>query len=744
MLVALAPFALSVSLGRRLLPLADGVLQNATAMLVCLLAVSLPGALHARLERLAFLRAKAVPPAPPPRCAPPQQECEWRELPNGLRYRTTAGGEICMGGPITSYHLFSNGIVLGTDHLTLSTDGRYAACNDLRHGRPIMLADLENGIVRDCEADDEVDAIRAAGAQLAEVRHLLRRPGSVQYVRVHGLWVAPDCEIPPDQFVLPDPQGRPRLHLERKLDEAALLTADAPLSLLLTGDYTLSLDGEALPVRTSSPTGIVWSEDGDMLLIPALPRQPGAAGSHWLWRRNGLSGWVNPLRWNVEDSLPSGGMRGVCTIDAEGYWVELYMNHPSGTGYPQRALQSRFPSCFYGGAPREWITGADERGRLVIQELTDTDASLRVRLPWSGLREEATLESCPAPATSPTTAVARFTPQPWPGGGLRPYRVEAGAATAEDVALFHLWSDCGRYLALQPHCRRGEAPNRFFVLDTSSGRRLETRFRACGLHLLGWACGELQVGIVVGKVSDIHFSFDPFAAVDPPPRPAEDGNLHGKWLITEGLRFRVADGGEQLIGPLSKQVVLTLPPYPNAAFDFHYRAPTGDRSVFVFGARNKYQDDYDRAQCCRYQARAITSDGICLEGLGVGMIWSENGRYLMVTNRVPRDHPDYRDTAWKARLVDCDERLIYPEISLGCMPIFETWSGDSIDYRQVDDDWWREDVESRPARLPLADLLEGEPEALRCQEGFWLPAGSPWLPHWREAFALAFGDTSRR
>lgn len=742
-LAALAPFSLSVSLGRRLFPLADGILQNVISVVVCLLAISLPGALHSRLERLRFLRRAETPPQSPPVYAPPAPKIEWRDLPNGLRYRTTEGGEICMGGPVTSYHLFSNGIVLGTGALTLSADGRYAACDDLRHGRPVMLADLENGIVRSCEEENEVRAILASGPQLAEVKHLLRRPGSIQYVRVHGLWVEPDCEIPPDRLIVPDLQGRPRLCLERRLDEAALLAADDPWAHLLKGNYTLSLDGEPLPVRASSPRGIVWSEDGDMLLVPALPAQPGAAGSHWLWRRNGPSGWVDPLKWDVSDKLPSGDMRGVSAIDAEGYWVDLYMNRPSDSGYPQRTLHLRFSSCFYSGAPREWVTGADERGRLVIRELADAEANLRVRLSWDGGDggdDDATLESRPAPGATPTTAVAHFTPQPWSGGGLRPYRVEAGPAAAQNVALFHLWSDCGRYLALQPRGGRAEAADRFFILDTVTGRRLETGFRACGLQLLGWACGELQVGFVVGRVPDIHFSFDPFAAVDPPPHPEEDSNLHGEWLLTEGLRFRVTDDGEQLIGPLPKQVVLTLPPYPNAAFDFHYRAPTEGRSVFVFGARNEYQDDYDRAQYCRYQARAITSDGICLENLGVGMIWSEDGRYLVVTSRVPRDHPDYRDTAWKARLVDCERRLIYPEVSLGCMPIFESWSDEGIDYRQVDDDWWREDVETLPARLPIADLLAGEAEALRWQDGLWLPAGNAWQPKWREAFALAYGD----
>lgn len=747
LLAALAPFALAVSLGRRLFPLAAGFLQNGLAIVVCLAAVILPGLLHACLGRLPFLRPKD-PESKPPAIDQPDADRGWRDLPNGLRYRTAWGGEIAMGGPLATYHFFSNGIELGDGSLILSADGRYAACNDLRNGSPLLLADLENGIVRKCAESDEVHAIRTAGPRLDQVKHLLGRPGSVQYVRVRGLWVSPDQAIPPDSLILPDRQGRPRLRLERHVDEAMLQAADEPLACLLTAKYTAHLDDEPLPLFTHAPDCILWSDDGDLLLVPATASHSDVPGSHWLWRQDGTSGWVTPLAWKVEESLPSGALTGVSEIDADGYWADLTMNRPSDTGYPQRTLALRFPSSFTCGArPSEWITGADARGRLVIRQSDGAEYSLRVRLPWRGSGDAALIESClalPSEADS-ATALARFVPQP--GGassGLRRYRVEAGAATANDVSLFHLWSDCGRFLVLQPHVGRGEAADRFFVLDTVSGRRLDSDFRGSGLQLLGWAYGELQVGVALGCVPDTDNAFDPFTQFDPPPRPEEDGSLHRKWLLTEAQRFRIEADGGRLAGPLRKCIDLTQPPYPNAAFDFRYRAPAGDRSVFVFGARNEYQDHYDRAQCCRYQARAVTSDGICLEGLGVGMIWSPDARYLVVTGRVPPEHPEYDDLAWKARLIDCERRLLYPEIALGCMPIFETWTDDGIDYRQVDADWWREDVETRPARLLLADLLAGEAEALREQEGLWLPVGNAWHPQWPLAFAQAYGAYPRR
>ncbi|HZX32921.1 MAG TPA: hypothetical protein VFF03_16340, partial [Rhodocyclaceae bacterium] len=277
-------------------------------------------------------------------------------------------------------------------------------------------------------------------------------------------------------------------------------------------------------------------------------------------------------------------------------------------------------------------------------------------------------------------------------------------------------------------------------LDTVSGQRLETAFRGHGLQLAAWVAGELQVATVVGSVRGLD-CFDPFMPIAPPPAPESDGRLRHEWLLAESLRFRVDPAGSALLGPLAKRVDLTLPPYPNAAFDFYYHAPGKRRSIFVFGARNEYQDDYARAESCRYEARAVTSDGICLAKLGVGMIWSEDGRYLVVTTRVPvsRGHPDYEDLVWKARLVDCEQRLIYPEVDLGGMPIFEGFAGERVDFRRVDADWWREDVDTVPAHLDMAALMQGRPAPLVQRECLWLADDGDWHPRWREAHTRAFG-----
>lgn len=736
LLVTLTPLALAVSLGRQLFPQASGFAAGSAAVAACASVVVLAFLLNARLARLPILAHEAEPmtDSAPPNTPPPT----WTNLPNGLRYRSQCVGEIGMGGPPVNMHYFSNGIELGDGDLHLSASGRYALCTGARHFSQFVLADLEQGRLRRDFSADEQQAMAADLRHPERLAPFLADARSAQLRRVGELWVEPELDLPLDEIVLPDPLGRERLHLRRRFDPAALHAAAEPLRYLREADYAVFLDDAELPLTTRVPEQIVWDASGDMLLVPGADGRHSTAGpgTHWLWRRHGPCGWASPRCWDSAACLPSGGMLAVSAIDRDGYWLDIYMNYPSHRAYPQRSLALRFPEAHALGGPSEWIVGADERGRLRIRELDGAEPRLRVRLAWSSEVPAGLVES-----TTATGSLARFHPIPAERrNGLLPYRVEAGAASADAVQLFHLWSDCGRYLALQAHPGRGQAADGFFVLDVVSGRRLDTPFRGAGLQLIAWQEGELQVAAVAGCVDSIHYSFDPFAATRPPPPPEPDGSLRHEWLLCESQRFRVDPARMELEGPLPKLVHLTQPPYPNAAFDFQYQAPGERRSVYVFGARNDYQDNYDRAQCCRYQARAITSDGICLAGLGVGMIWSDDGRYLVVTTRVAPDHPGYDDLAWQLRLLDCQERRLYPGYPLGCMPILESLAGERLAYRRVDVDWWRDDVETTPASLHLDILRRGSPRPLICRGGLCLlPEEETQEQRWQEVYLRVFG-----
>ena len=771
LLTVTLPFVLTFSTAATLFRWADGFLLTLVALLGSLvpLFITLALSLWVDLAQRGATAAATADNEPlnglptTPMTVP--DNAIWNTLPNGLRYRTDWTGEIGMGGPQTYCHVFSNGIELGDGTLYVSVDGHYAASTGVGSSTDIAFADLENGRVRVWSSSDDAARLARIAPDLARMADCLDAADTEQYVAHHGLWLPADAELAPETITLTSPAGNRQMRCDALLDATHLLGGDSPRQYLQNPLYHLTLidaQGErALPVETTVPDAIVWSDDGNYCLIPSLPgyqaerrQRDGAmdSGTHWLWcadETNAVSRWVNPRQWSPDASLSSSSVGEVVALDAAGYELAITLNASADDGYPQRFRNLRSPSAHHcGTTPSTWVCGADERGRLIVASPGDArydEAEARhaahlltVRCAWDqqNWNHDGDGIVTSRPRLDDGIGCARFIPQrSTTFDSLLPYRLEVGAITIEAVSLFHLWSDCRRYLVLQAPLARHATPDTFFVLDTLTGTRFDTPYRACNVQLIAHHNGELQVSHVLGCVPD-NYDFAPFTPVAPPPTPEAGSYLRHEWLLMESVRFHLTEAG--IVGPLPKHVELAQPPYPNAAFDFIYRAPNGQRSVFVFGARNEYQDNYPREQCCRYQARAITSNGICLDQLGVGMLWSDDGHYLVVTSRVPPEHPDYDDLAWYARLLDCEQRVIWPAIALGCMPIFESFAASAIHYRRVDVDWWREDVESEAAILPLADLRRGKPTALIGDDGLWLLPDTRPSPEWRKTYARIY------
>ncbi|MEC5384228.1 hypothetical protein VVD49_00765 [Uliginosibacterium sp. H3] len=661
--------------------------------------------------------------------APSTEQAHWDVHPSGLRYRSEIVGEIGMGGPATYAHRFDNGVVLGNGSLYIGEHGRYVACTGVDSACDITLMDFETGRSRQwTDCDDARLLCGERGPEHPKLRGRLQSPKAVQWKRAHGLWLHPDVEVAREKIELCDEAGRHRLELEAIFDEAQLRDMADSASYVAQPFYRIKLDGRELSLRTALPDEIVWSKAGDRLLIPAVAQDAG--GSHWLWREDADAIWVTPA-WQSDRALECASLSRVNEIDSEGLWILFSVGAPRGGGYPNAWRALRSPDSFtYGSYPNEWVRGADEHGRVEVVALTGNETSWRLRLRWDELGQPEALgvvETRRGANGSP--AVFEALPSR-PDDRLTRYRVRAGKAVAEDVQLFHLWSDCGRFLVLQPYA--AGATDTFFVLDTESGRRLDTTYRVAGLQLNSFECGQLQVQAPVGCVPP-RYGFGPFEKIGRAPSPNDEGEtfaVEDDWLLMESLRFRVDMTKGSIDGPLTKCVRVKKPPFPNAAFAYVYPSPDGKRWVHCFGARDEYNDSYERGQESRYQACAITSDGVCLEGLGAAMIWSQDSRYLFFTTRLPREHADFEDMDWKGRVLDCETRQLHGAKDLKGLAILDQFDADGLKWRWVEVDWWREDVGTTPKHFSMKSLLAKLAQPLEMHGELWLPAGAQRRQDW--------------
>jgi hypothetical protein len=661
--------------------------------------------------------------------APSTGKIHWEVHPSGLRYQSSIAGEIGMGGPATSRHLFDNGVELGDGALYIGNGGRYVACTGVRYACEITLMDFETGrCVKWSDCDDAKLLRGERGPEHPRLRRRLQSPQAVQFRRAHGLWVHPEADLAPEKITLSDKAGRHRLELAAIIDDAELREMAEAARYLEQPFYRVMLDGLELPIQTASPGEIVWSEAGDRLLIPA--KGVSAEGSHWLWREDSAPAWITPS-WPGSLALPSANLNKVVEIDRETVCASFSVGTPSGGGYPNAWLDLRSPSSFtYGSYPDEWVRGADEYGRLDVVTLESEKTNWQVRLHWDelGLNDKLGVIETQRGQHNPR---AVFEPMPArPGDRLARYRVCAGKAAAKDVHLFHLWSDCGRFLVLQPYAVG--APASFFVLDTQDGQRMDSTYSVPGLQLNSYERGQLQVQAPVGSVPR-RYEFGPFEKIDRAPAPNAEGEtfaIEGDWLLMESQRFRVDTEAGLIDGPLSKCVRVTKPPFPNAAFAYLYPSPHGQRWVHCFGARDEFNDDYERGQESRYAACAITSDGVCLEGLGVAMIWSEDSRYLFFTTRLPRDHADFEDTDWEGWLLDCSTRQLHGPTKLEGLPIFDAFNATGLTWRRIDSDWWRDDLETEERFFSLQALQARPAQSLEKYGSLWLRAGAEQRSEW--------------
>jgi hypothetical protein len=147
-------------------------------------------------------------------------------------------------------------------------------------------------------------------------------------------------------------------------------------------------------------------------------------------------------------------------------------------------------------------------------------------------------------------------------------------------------------------------------------------------------------------------------------------------------------------------------PSPLAAFDIVYPGPMGQR-VYLEGARGRYDDAGPRPQDARFGAVACTRGGLAVAGLSPAMVWSADGRWLLLVHA-----PDPQLPTWTPWLLDTEnERLHRPHAedashaTLPGLPFFLGFHGGSARYEWCEHPWWAPGTPRQSGVLVLDSLL---------------------------------------
>jgi hypothetical protein len=621
----------------------------------------------------------------------------WSRLPgSGLRFRLVPGAKPRSSQPQGCTWVFEDGHVLeGRDRsLHVSRDGRWLVVRSLRNGGVLA---LDRQAARRLYWTD--------GAALwAQIEGSERWPKSIEQWRPladqdeplllrFGLWLseAEARRAAPDRIEIPDPQGRPRLAFVAQRESTRVAEALQPLSYALQPGYEVQLDRVVLPFTVAGPDCAVWRADGEALLLV-----PDDGSGVWL-HEDGQPPRRFALRWDVKHGHPALSLGRVRALDARRVGIELKQSLPASS-YPQ-----------------PWDTGSIDAGQRVagslawISPLPDGAASVREFEPpgewmlWLPLDDLADSESrAEVESLGPGGHVALFQRQ---AEGCWRCRLDGETLPFSPLSLLHVWSDDGRHLVLQPAVAEGGIAETCVVVDCASRALLSGRLQGLELRPIAMLGGVLQVRQVLGRVQAPGGAL--LAGTHEPGRGvALLQPRRQQWWRLSCERYAVSADGETMQGPLPRFVQVRVPPSPLAAFDLVYPGPMGQR-VYLEGARGRYDDAGPRPQDARFGAVACTRGGLAVAGLSPAMVWSADGRWLLLVHA-----PDPQLPTWTPWLLDTEnERLHRPHAedashaTLPGLPFFLGFHGGSARYEWCEHPWWAPGTPRQSGVLVLDSLL---------------------------------------
>ena len=648
----------------------------------------------------------------------------WSRLPgSGLRFRMVPGAKPRSSQPQGCTWVFEDGHVLeGRDRsLHVSRDGRWLVARSLRNGGVVAL---------DRQASRRY--VWQDGAELwSTVEASERWPKAIEHWRSladvdeplllrFGLWLSEDdCQrAGPERIEIPDPLGRPRLAFIAQRDSARVAEALNPAAYALSPRYEVRLDRDRLPFTVAGPDSAVWRADGGALLLV-----PDDGGGAWL-HEDGLAPRRVPLRWDAPHGHPALTLGRVRVLDLQRIGIELKQAHPAAN-YPQHwdAASGELGQRFGGSVV--WAEALPDGAVSCVDAVVPGESLL-----WLPLDDLTDSESrAEVESLGPGGHVAVFQRQ---AERCWRCRLDGELLPFSPLALVHLWSDDGRHLVLQAAAAGGAVPDTCIVVDTSSRMVLAGSARGFDLRPIAMREGRLQVRRVLGRVRTPGGPLQqavPAAAQGPAflqPR-------RNSWLRFGCDRYEVGADGQRLLGPVPRHVRVRVSPSPLAAFDLLYPGPM-DNWAYLEAARGRYDDAGVRPQDARFGAVACTRGGLGCAGLSPAMVWSADGRWLLLVHA-----PDASLPTWTPWLIDSENSILHrphPDdqgpSALPGMPFFLGFHAGVARYEWCEHPWWTAGTPRRSGVIPLDSLLARYARgALVEAGGLRVPAEQAGAHDWR-------------
>lgn len=621
----------------------------------------------------------------------------WSRLPgSGLRFRMVPGAKPRSSQPQGCTWVFEDGHLLeGRDRsLHVSRDGRWVVVRSLRNGGVLA---LDRQASRRYVWDD--------GAELwSSIEGSERWPKTIEQWRKQadtdeplqlrfGLWLSQEecLRVAPEQIDIPDPQGRPRLAFVAQRAPSRVAEALNPLSYALQPRYEVRFDRDRLPFTVAGPESAVWRADGRALLLV-----PDDGAGAWL-HEDGAPARRIPLRWDAAHGHSALTLGCVRVLDHHRIGIELRQAQPASI-YPQCWDAAGIDVGQRIGGTVSWAQPMPDGAASYVEAVLPGESLL-----WLPLDDLTDSESrAEVESLGPGGHVAVFQRQ---ADRCWRCRLDGEVLPFSPLALAHLWSNDGRHLVLQAAAADGAAFEACLVVDTESRALLAGTARGFDLRPVAMRDGVLQVRRVLGRVQT------PGGLLQREPPATARGIAflqprRNSWLRFGCDRYEVSPDGQSLLGPQPRHVRVRVAPSPLAMFDLVYPGPMGNW-VYLEAARGRYDDAGPRPQDARFAAVACTRSGLACAGLSPAMVWSADGRWLLLVHA-----PDSNLPTWTPWLLDTENELLYrphadePGASaLPGMPFFLGFHAGVVRYEWCEHPWWTAGAPRRSGVIPLDSLL---------------------------------------